>query len=102
MRREETQSCHVHAARAQRVQDARQASRRAGDGNSLAGNILREPILADAEREHRGKRTIEVQLALLDLSKVLKDVCLGASRLLHELSRGGEELRGAQRLDDGA
>ena len=25
-----------------------------------------------------GKRTIEVQLALLDLSKVLKDVCLGA------------------------
>src|SRR5437660_6649962 len=51
----EFEGSHGYAARAQRVQDARQASRRAGDGNSLGGNILREPILADAEREHRGK-----------------------------------------------
>ena len=54
---------------------------RARDSDSLVGDVFGEPVLTEAEAEHRGKRPVEVELALLDLSEVLEEVRLRASRL---------------------
>ena len=47
---------------------------RARDSDSLVGDVFGEPVLTEAEAEHRGIRPVEVDLALLDLSEVLEEV----------------------------
>jgi hypothetical protein len=46
-----------------------------GDIDTIAGDVLREAELADAEGEHRGERPIEVELALVDLAEVDEKLC---------------------------
>src|SRR5205807_9294717 len=63
--------------------------------------ILGKAELAYAEGEHRGERTFEVELPLIDLAEVEEKLCLDASRFPHELARSGKEGRGTKRFDNG-
>jgi len=70
LRREQAQSGQVHLPGPECLQDHRHASRGAGEVDPVAGDVLGETELADAEGEHRGERPVEVELPLIDLSEM--------------------------------
>src|SRR5216683_814834 len=100
VRREQAQSGQVHLPRADRLQDHRQASCGAGEVDPAIGGVLGKAELADAEGEHRGERPIEVELPLVDLAEMDEKLRFHPSRFVHELSRGGKEVGGAERFDN--
>jgi hypothetical protein len=79
VRCEQTQSSHVHAPAADRLQDRRQAPSGAGEGDPAVGSILGKPIFADAKGEHRVEGLGEEELSRVDLTKMEKELRLHAS-----------------------
>src|SRR5207248_9658323 len=74
MRSEQTESGEMDAARAHPIDQRRQLARRACDEDAVVCRALGKAELPRAEREHRGERALEVELALGDLAEVTQQV----------------------------
>jgi len=101
MRHQQSQPAEVHLPGAQRFDHGWQAPSCARHHDAVVGRLLREAVLADAEHEHRRKRTLEIEPPLVDLAEVHQKVCFDPPRMLDELARSSEELRSAERCETG-
>jgi len=91
----------VHPPGAHLVDERRQPPRRPRDEDAVVRRALGKTELARTEGEHRGKRALEVQLALVDLAQQPEEVGLDDARAVHHLASGSEQLHITQRCDFG-
>src|SRR3954470_24182986 len=99
MRDEHAETSEMDLAGADGVDEDGKTLRRARHGDAVVGGVVGEAELIDAEGEHRGRRTFEVELACVDFSEVKEEIRLDDAGLAHESVRGGEEVGAAEFLE---
>jgi len=80
MRRKQPHAGEVDAPGPHCLDDRRQPPRRTRDLDPAVRGAFGKSELARAEGKHRGVRTLEVELALVDLAEMDKEIGLDAAR----------------------
>src|SRR5207237_10404222 len=98
---EQTQPRQMDRAGPECFDHCRQRSCGPCDVDARVRGVLGESKFADAERQHRGKRPLEVELAFVDLTEMDEQLCFEPARLAKQLARAGDELGIAEYFDRG-